>query len=204
MDFTSSQRIDLRDGGMLQIIKEWLRPSESAHAFDQLLAEVPWVQEHIMMGARRVLQPRLSAWIGDGNAVYRYSGRTFSPVPWTVTTARLRDRIAEAGGPRFNSVLANLYRNGSDSMGAHADNEPELGPDPVIASLSLGATRRFVMHHRNKSVDKVEVALTDGMMLWITGTTQRFWRHQVPKTRREVGQRINLTFRTIGDIAASD
>ena len=149
------------------------------------------------MGGWQVTQPRLTCWHGDPNARYTYSRRTFEPSPWTPALSTLRDRLNAEGPVTFNSVLGNLYRDGKDSMGCHADNEPELGADPVIASLSLGGTRRLSFHHNEKSAPRVSLDLEDGCLLWMTGSTQRFWRHSLPKTARKVPPRINLTFRKI-------
>jgi alkylated DNA repair dioxygenase AlkB len=190
----------LEDGGHLRVVRGWVSLEDTAALYAALEAELPWRQETIRMGAREVLQPRLSAWLGDPDARYTYSRRTFEPEPWTPTLSALRDRLNGESEVPFNSVLANLYRDGQDSMGWHADKEPELGPNPLIASLSLGGTRRFLLRHRRKSVAGVDLDLDDGSLLWMSGTTQHYWRHSVPKTRRPVAPRINLTFRRIQSV----
>ena len=136
--------------------------------------------------------PRLTAWMGDH--AYRYSGLTNEPQPWPPALATLRDRLSEELGAPFNSCLANLYRDGSDSMGYHADDEPELGPQPVIASISLGARRRFALRHRT-SRQRWTWELGEGDLLVMSGESQRDYLHAVPKTARPVGPRMNLTFR---------
>lgn len=190
--------IDLEDGGELLLFEGWLSPAEAARCLSELTIEIPWEQKEIVIMGRRILQPRLVAWMGDREAVYTYSGVTNVPVAWTPRLAELRARVEEAAGVAFNSVLANLYRDEKDSMGMHADNEKELGPDPVIASLSLGAVRRFQLRHaKRKSVAGRDLELGGGTLLIMRGTTQRFWRHGVPKEKGARGARINLTFRSI-------
>lgn len=146
--------------------------------------------------------PRLEAWYGDAGASYSYSGLAHEPLPWTPELQRLRERVEVAAGTTFNSVLANLYRDGNDSNGWHADDESELGEQPVIASLSLGAARRFLLRHR-ASVERVEVVLEAGSLLLMRGKTQQCWKHSVPKQRTVHAPRINLTFRRVvahGDV----
>ena len=189
--------LPLKDGGELKLVYNWIAPDESADLFRVLEEELPWKQETFKMGGWEVTQPRLTCWLGDPGATYTYSRRTFEPSPWTPTLERLRERLnAECDTP-FNSALGNLYRHGQDSMGCHADNEAELGKNPTIASLSIGGTRRFVLHHQDKGVPRVAIDLPGGSLLWMSGTTQHFWRHQITKTKRHVEPRINLTFRHI-------
>jgi alkylated DNA repair dioxygenase AlkB len=191
----SARRWELADGGSLLLQEGWLAPDESASVFERLLAELDWRQRAIRIMGREVLQPRLTAWYGD--APYTYSGVTLEPLPWTPLLAELRDRVVATTGDAFNTVLCNLYRTGADSMGFHADDEKELGPHPVIASLSLGAARRFVLHHKKKRAAPVSIELRDGSLLVMGGTTQAHWRHALPKDRAATGARINLTFRRI-------
>jgi alkylated DNA repair dioxygenase AlkB len=146
-----------------------------------------------------VAEPGLTAWHGDPGCTYRYSGRLFEPNPFTAELRALRERLREFLGHDFNTVLANLYRDGRDSMGWHSDDERELGPrapdDVVIASVSLGASRRFVLRHRRRPAERHAFALGGGDLLVMGGTTQRRWQHAVPKTSVPVGPRLNLTFR---------
>ncbi len=174
-------------------------PAESCAAMlARLRAEIPWRQESIALFGHTRLQPRLICWMGDAGCAYRYSGRTWEPAPWHPLVAQLRERIETATGERFNSVLLNLYRDGQDSMGFHADDEPELGARPVIASLSLGAERILHFRHRqDRTLPTHKLALPDGSLLVMRGNTQANWKHAIPKTRRPVGPRLNLTFRTI-------
>lgn len=146
---------------------------------------------------RCVSIPRLEAWYGDPEAAYSYSGIAHEPNAWTPLLAGLRDRISAAAGVAFNSVLINRYRDGSDSNGWHSDDERELGPLPVIASLSLGATRRFVLRAKADHSVRREYRLEAGSLLIMPAGTQELFSHCVPKERRCNAQRLNLTFRRI-------
>ncbi|MBK8252889.1 MAG: alpha-ketoglutarate-dependent dioxygenase AlkB [Polyangiaceae bacterium] len=191
--------ITLEDGGELVWVEEWLSPEEANATFQALMTEVPFEQKEIVIAGKRILQPRLVAWIGDENAVYTYSGVTNKPLPWTAMLLRLRKRVEETCAQPFNSVLANLYRNGVDSMGLHSDKEKELGKNPVIASVSLGATRRFQLRYcgKNKPADNRDFELSNGSLLVMRGTTQHYYRHGIPKQPAIFAPRINLTFRRI-------
>jgi alkylated DNA repair dioxygenase AlkB len=135
--------------------------------------------------------------MGDPAARYRYSGTDFVPAPWHPVLLPLRERLAAFCGASFNSVLLNRYRDGDDGMGWHSDNEPELGPAPLIASLSLGAERRFALRRRDDHAKKAEVVLGHGDLLLMGGATQRHYQHALPKSTRPLAERINLTFRWI-------
>jgi alkylated DNA repair dioxygenase AlkB len=172
-------------------------PEEGTIAFAELRRSIDWRQEEIVIfGARRRV-PRLVAWHGDPEARYTYSGTLHEPRPWTPVLERVRERVCRLTGLRFNAVLLNLYRDGRDGMGWHADDEPELGPEPVIASVSFGASRRFCLRHRRRKNLKLDLALEHGSLLLMAGAMQRNWVHAVPKTSRPVGERINLTFRQV-------
>ncbi len=171
--------------------------AEAGRMFDSLAAQTGWSQPEIRMGSRTVLSPRLAAWHGDSDAIYSYSGLTNYPRPWTPVLAGLRDRLNALSGAQFNSVLLNYYRNGQDSMGWHQDNERELGSQPVIASISLGESRRFLLKHRQDRHNRWQIVLTHGSALVMAGDTQQFWRHALPKSAKANGARINLTFRRI-------
>ena len=165
------------------------------------MADIPWTRHRLRIFGREVEAPRLSCWIGDPDAMYRYSGTRFTPELWPAALVPVRDAVSEAAGVAFNSVLANLYRDGRDAMGWHSDDERELGPEPVIASLSLGATRRFVLKARAADADgrfaRHVLELPHGSLLVMRGDTQTRFRHALPRTARPVGPRINLTFRKI-------
>jgi alkylated DNA repair dioxygenase AlkB len=174
------------------------RPPQSTRMLERLIEEIAWQQETIVLWGKEHWQPRLSAWYGDAGCAYSYSGRRFEPLPWNDTLLQIKQDIELATSHRFNSVLLNLYRDEHDSMGWHSDDEPELGAQPVIASLSLGATRTFrFRHRRKKTVKPLALALTDGSLLVMAGDTQRCWRHAVDKQKEPAGVRVNLTFRTI-------
>lgn len=155
-----------------------------------------WKQETLSIMGRQVIAPRLVCWYGDDEAVYRYSGVDHIPLPWTEELLELRELLRQSHQYHFNSVLGNLYRNGQDSMGWHSDKEPQLGKNPVIASVSLGAKRLFRLKH-NKSGQTVNIELEHGSILIMSGSLQHHWRHCLPKTRIPVKPRINLTFRLI-------
>lgn len=174
----------------------WLAPAEADALFEALGREVAWENHPVRLFGREHATPRLSCWIGDPGARYRYSGLVREPQAWTPALAALRTRLAAELDATFDSVLANLYRDGRDAMGWHADDEPELGPRPVIASLSLGATRRFLLRHRD-GTPRIALDLPHGSLLVMRGATQATYRHALPRTARPVGPRINLTFRRV-------
>ncbi len=192
------ERIELSDGGWCDLHESWLSGPQAELVFLALQREIPWQARTIQIFGREVLQPRLVAWVGDQNATYTYSRTRHEPLPWTPTLQHLRERVSEVAGIALNSVLCNLYRDGQDSMGMHSDSEPELGPEPIIASLSLGATRRFTLRHRRYPArGKLDLPLRHGSLLVMRGTTQRYFRHGVPKERTVLAPRINLTFRRV-------
>jgi alkylated DNA repair dioxygenase AlkB len=182
----------LRDGGILLCDPAFFPRNDADALFDLLLRETAWKQE---VGRGRPF-PRLTAWYADEGVNYRYSGVTHIGTGWTPTLLDIKHRIEVASQASFNSVLLNRYRDGRDSIGMHADDEPELGVNPVVASVSFGAVRTFSMKHRATRAKHV-VELTQGSLLVMAGTCQHHWLHGVPKTERPVGERINLTFRRI-------
>ncbi len=171
---------------------------DPAALFARLRAEIDWEQHHLKIFGRTLASPRLSCWIGDADAVYTYSRTRFEPRPWTPLLAAMRASLRERCAQDFNSVLCNLYRDGRDSMGWHSDDEPELGDEPTIASLSLGATRRFRLRHRRDPSLRLELDLPAGSLLVMAGATQRHYRHDLPRALRVTEPRLNLTFRHIG------
>ena len=184
-------------GATLQFDRQWLPQARADALFDALRSTIDWQVHRIRLFGRLVDSPRLSSWIGDADASYIYSGTRFEPQPWPDLLATLRDEVGAIAVTRFNSVLANLYRDGRDAMGWHSDDEAELGPQPVIASLSLGASRRFVFKHRREPERKLALDLSHGSLLLMRGDTQRNYRHALPRTKMDVGARINLTYRLI-------
>lgn len=198
----TAQRIDL-PGADITLYPAWLAPHEADALYADLLKTVAWETHCIKLFGREVASPRLSCWIGDAGAGYTYSRTRFEPRPWPESLASLRGRLEKDCKASFNSVLANFYRDGNDSMGWHSDDEPELGAQPVIASLSLGATRRFRLRRRSprgvraRHDDGLSLPLPHGSLMCMAGDTQRLYRHAIPKTRAATGGRINLTFRRI-------
>lgn len=185
------------DDAELAIDPAWLARGEADALLASMRAAVEWEVHHVRLFGREHPAPRLSSWIGDPDARYRYSGTRFEPRPWPVALLPLRERLQRETGHVFNSVLANCYRDGRDAMGWHSDDEPELGAAPLIASLSLGATRRFVLKHREDPGRKLALELSHGSLLLMAGDTQQRYRHALPRTAKPVGERINLTFRRV-------
>ena len=184
-------------GAEVALDPAWLPRTQADALFSDMLMAIPWEIHRIRLFGREVDSPRRSCWIGDPGAAYTYSGTRFLPRPWPAALRPVRKRLARELEVDFNSVLANLYRDGRDSMGWHGDAEAELGPRPVIASLSLGAVRRFVLKSRSDPAQKLALELPHGSLLLMRGDTQRNYRHALPRTTRPVGARINLTFRRI-------
>ena len=164
--------------------------------FRRLHEQLNWGQYQVRVFGRVHPTPRLQAWHGDPGTDYGYAGLRLTPAPWTGDLTAVRAAINRLLHAQFNAVLANLYRDGTDHMGWHADDEPELGPQPMIASLSFGAERRFLLRHR-KSKQQIELNLSCGSLLVMGGALQAHWQHRVPKAARIPHPRINLTFRTI-------
>jgi alkylated DNA repair dioxygenase AlkB len=184
--------VELADGGLL-LYKEAFLPADLADQyFVELRDSAPWAQKKAVFGH---WQPRLTASYGDPGVTYFYSGTVNQAVPWTPTLLEIKQRIEAIQG-RYNYCLLNRYRSGADSVGLHADDEPGMGE--VIGSLSLGATRAFRIRH-NGTRETRTFGLGHGTLLIMAGTMQRFWKHEIPKTNASVGERINLTFRYIGE-----
>jgi alkylated DNA repair dioxygenase AlkB len=185
-------------GADIRLFDAFLGAVEADLAFKRLMDETPWEQRKVFVWGQWRVQPRLIAWYGEPHARYSYSGDTLEPLAWTATLAGLRERVESAAGTRFNSVLLNLYRDQNDRMGWHNDDEPELGERPVIASLSLGAPRRFLLKSRDtRRRDRRAVMLAHGSLLIMAGDTQENWVHALNTESTACGPRINLTFRLI-------
>jgi alkylated DNA repair dioxygenase AlkB len=192
----SFRDLGLADGDT-RYLADAFPPGEADALFAELRGQIDWRQEEIMMFGQHRLVPRMVAWHGDAGAIYSYSGVEHQPAPWTSAPQRVRATVQALSGHSFNAVLLNLYRNGRDGMGWHSDDEPELGRNPVIASVSLGATRRFRMRHKRHRREALGIDLEHGSLLLMRGATQHHWLHALPKTTRPVGERINLTFRQV-------
>lgn len=184
-------------GADVRHVPGWLPAAQADTLLAALKDTVPWEVHRIRLFGRWVDSPRLSCWMGDADARYRYSGAAFLPHPWSPLLQSVRRRLQSELGTPFNSVLLNRYRNGTDSMGWHSDDERELGDEPVIASLSLGQARRFLLRRRDDHASRVEYLLGYGDLLVMAGSTQRHCQHALPKSARAQAERINLTFRHI-------
>lgn len=165
--------------------------------FEQLIEDIPWQQDDIRVFGKNYPQPRLTALFGNEGKSYSYSNIKMQPNAWSPLLEKIKTQVEQVTNTHFNIVLLNYYRNGKDSNGWHADNEKELGTNPVIASLSFGAERTFQLKHNSDKNQKKNIVLDHGSLLIMQGTTQHFWKHQIPKTSKPIGGRINLTFRFI-------
>lgn len=192
---STTQIVPLPDADVLYFPR-WLAGEEATHFYHALASSLSWSQDTIKLFGKPVKIPRLQAWYGDMTTEYTYSGLTMVPKIWTDELQTLRERCEKTAGCGFNSVLANWYRHGQDSMGMHADDEPELGPQPVIASLTLGEGRPFIFRHKHTK-ETTRINLEHGSLLMMRGDTQRNYLHGINKTTRSIGGRINLTFRYI-------
>ena len=186
----------LKDADILYY-PNFLETESAWELYNELLEGVPWIQDDIKVFGKIYAQPRLTAFYADNKNTYSYSGITMKPLQFTDPLIILKNKIEKLSGHQFTSCLLNLYRDGQDSNGWHADNEKELGTNPVIASVSLGGKRLFKMKHRSIKGLKYDLQLEHGSLLLMKGSTQHFWLHQIPKTKKEVEKRINLTFRYI-------
>lgn len=193
-DASSAQTLQIPDAE-ITYFRNFYNAAESAALLQHLLDETPWRQDSLRFGGKEVLVPRLQAWYGDRR--YGYSGLKLTPLPWTPLLDEMRRKLSTYSTLEFNSVLVNYYRDGNDSVAWHADDERELGPDPLIASLSFGATRRFELKHRSRKQTRMSMELENGSLLLMGSGLQRHWMHQLPKDPGITLPRINLTFRFI-------
>ena len=192
------RRLNLPDADV-ELRPQLLGQEHAWALFQTLLEQIPWRQDYITLWGRRHPLPRLHQWFGDPQLSYSWSGIEMQPLPWLRSLRALRDTLAEETGVAFNTVLANCYRDGADSVGWHADDEAQLGEAPVIASVSLGVVRDFQLRHRTrKDVAVQTLALPHGSLLLMRGDTQRCWKHQLPRRKGVRSARINLTFRCVG------
>jgi alkylated DNA repair dioxygenase AlkB len=182
--------------GRLYWLKQFYDQAQADDYFQRLYHGLQWQEEQLFLFGRWLTVPRLMAWYGDADAYYRYSGVDHQPLPWTQDLLCLRADVQKCCAHPFNSVLANLYRDGRDSMGCHSDDEKALGDNPLIASISFGETRLLRFRH-NKTGQKCDFELAHGDLLVMAGSVQHYWRHELPKTRQSKQPRINLTFRRI-------
>jgi alkylated DNA repair dioxygenase AlkB len=182
--------------GEYQFYPNFFNTIESKKYFDELINNISWKQESMIMYGKKILFPRLTSWYGDTDKPYSFSGITLNPNNWTSTLLEIKEKISTYTEAKFNSVLLNRYRNGNDSISWHTDAEKELGNNPIIASVNFGATRKFQLRHIH-SGEKIEIELQNGSLLIMQGSLQHYWQHQVPKTSKKINERINLTFRVI-------
>ena len=191
------ERIPLEDAEIYYLPELPLAQTAEA-VMNHLIDEVPWRAENILVWGKTFPQPRLTAWYGDNGAYYSYSGIHLDPLPWTHTLIDIKNRVETIAGTDFNSVLLNYYRNHHDSMGLHSDDEPELGRRPIIASLSLGEDRTFILKHKTRrDLKSFRLKLASGSLLLMKGDTQHCWKHGIEKEKHPCGPRVNLTFRRI-------
>jgi alkylated DNA repair dioxygenase AlkB len=175
----------------------FIKYQDATALLDRLLYETDWKEESITLFGKKYKQPRLTAWYGEEQMNYSYSGINMVALPFTPTLLKIRSLVECFTNETFNSVLLNLYRDGDDSNGWHSDDEKELGKDPVIASLSLGAVRKFKLKYRLDSTIRYDISLGHGSLLLMKAETQHFWKHQIPKSKKVDQARINLTFRRL-------
>lgn len=207
--FDNQEYIELEDAKIV-FIPQFFTPSVSDHFLTDLTQNIAWQQGEITLFGKKILEPRLSAWYGDEGKTYTYSGKKQEPLSWQETLLFIKKEIEKAllqtyadfleiqSTPSvFNSVLCNFYKNGNDSMGFHADDERELGKNPLIASVNFGETRRFLLRRKDDKTRKHELILSHGSLLIMGGAMQHHWQHAVPKEPRRMKQRVNLTFRHI-------
>ena len=189
-------RIDIPNANVA-FYERFFGVTESKRIFSELMSQTAWRQDSITIFGKTMPLPRLTAWYGDPGKSYTYSGIPMEPEPWTPTLMMIKHSIERVCEASFNSVLLNLYRNGNDGVAWHSDDELELGENPVIASVSFGATRKFSFKHKTNPDLRISLDLTLGSLLIMSGSTQHYWHHQIPKTAKKVEPRINLTFRVI-------
>tara|TARA_R110002033_G_scaffold155712_1_gene191980 strand:- start:494 stop:1129 length:636 start_codon:yes stop_codon:yes gene_type:complete len=193
-------KYDLPDADVT-LFENFFSPEESNRLYKSLKENVKWQQDQIKFYGKLLDLPRLTAWYGDNDKPYTYSGIPMNPHPWSEDLKFIKERIEKESGVEFSSCLLNYYRTGKDSVNWHQDNEKELGQNPIIGSVSFGETRPFQLKHLDlEDLKKTDIPLTHGSFLLMKGTTQHYWKHQIPKTTRSINPRINLTFRIIKDV----
>jgi alkylated DNA repair dioxygenase AlkB len=188
--------LDLSDAEVIYY-PHFFDKEEADSIYAELINEIPWQQDEITVYGKKHLQPRLTALYGNEGKPYSYSNIKMQPHPWNLLLQKIKSKVESVSDVNFTTVLLNYYRDGKDSNGWHADNEKELGTNPIIASISFGAERTFQLKHNSNKDLKKSIVLEHGSLLLMKGTTQHFWKHQIPKTAKPVGPRINLTFRVI-------
>lgn len=188
--------LDLQDANIVYF-PSFFASDVASELYHDLLHEIPWQQDNIKVFGKEFVQPRLTALFGNDGKPYSYSNITMQPNPWNLLLQKIKFHVESVAEINFTTVLLNYYRDGRDSNGWHADNEKELGQNPTIASVSLGSERMFQLKHNTEPSLRQNILLEHGSLLLMKGSTQHFWKHQIPKTKKLVGGRINLTFRVI-------
>ena len=183
--------------GEVKYIPRFFTAEQSTRYLDQLKTVIQWKQEPVILFGKQIMQPRLTAYCGDPDHPYGYSGIMMETQPWYPFMQEIRERVENFTQHSFNGVLLNYYRDGQDSMGWHRDNEKELGLNPVIASVSFGAERKFQFRHYRQKDKRVSILLHHGSLLVMKGSTNHHWEHQLPKSKQVTSERINLTFRSV-------
>lgn len=189
------QSLPLKDADV-RFYPAYFSPEESASYFEKLRESISWEQQEFRIFGKTVPMPRLIAWYGDEGKSYSYSGVTHHPNAWTKELLEIKARVEKAAETSFNSVLLNLYRDEKDSVGWHSDDEPELGKNPIIASVSFGGVREFQFKHKTADL-RQSIELTNGSLLIMAGECQHHWLHRIPKSKKAAAARMNLTFRMI-------
>ena len=187
----------LPSNGEAILYPQFFAVGESDDYLAQLTNRINWKQEPIKMFGKQIMQPRLTALYGDVEKKYSYSGITMQPMQWIEPLLKIKEQIEPIAAVHFTTALLNFYRNGSDSMGWHRDNEKELGRNPVIGSVSFGVARKFQFRNYTDKKQVKNIELTHGSFLLMQGETQHHWEHQLPKTSQTILPRINITFRVI-------
>jgi alkylated DNA repair dioxygenase AlkB len=193
---TTDLQLDLPDA-KIRYHQNFLSNQESNYYFDTFSSKIPWQQEEVKVFGKIYAQPRLTSLHSKTMTTYKYAGLTLQPQPMTTELLSILERVESICNHEFNCVLLNLYRDGSDSNGWHADNEKELGVHPQIASISFGSNRFFHFKHRSIESENYKIELHHGSLLLMEGPMQEYWLHQIPKTKKPLSPRINLTFRKI-------
>lgn len=193
----NGEKLPIEQGEIIYYSK-FFEPQTSDFLYQELEKKIKWTQDYFKIYGKSIALPRLTAWYGDPEKRYAYSGIVMNPHPWIEPLLFIKKEIELVTKVKFNSVLINFYRDGNDSVAWHSDDEKELVQYPIIGSVSLGGIRRFMLKPKNKeSSQKYELELADGSFLLMAGETQKHWLHQIPKTKKPVKPRINLTFRVI-------
>ena len=192
---SSEEEIKIQNGEYIYIPK-FFSKIEADNFLNAFEKSIEWKQEEMFMYGKKVKFPRLTSWYGDSDRPYSFSGINLQPHPWSPELLSIKEKIEPKYKTSFNSVLLNLYRDGNDSISWHTDAEKELGENPVIASVNFGAERVFQLKHQETG-ERIDLTLEHGSLLIMKGELQHYWKHQIPKTKKKLGKRINLTFRII-------